>query len=213
MPIIPSRFFVIIIIVFRPCVYFIIILPFGRARGGKTIWRVISERPHGTGRWPFSLLSHGLSRNRADVLVPKEMRAATAAVCLWYRCANLVCVCVCVSLARAVSFPVLFFVQSIGARKTFNARWQSASALTGLFRALTGEEGGGCPSFLFHSYRQGRRCYSRAQWVVAAPRAHVAAVRNRVLNSGSARGAAGIAGTLLDPRSLSYCLEGELTEK
>lgn len=140
MPIIPSRFFVIIIVVFRPCVYFIIILPFGRARGGKTIWRVISERPHGTGRWPFSLLSHGLSRNRADVLVPKEMRAATAAVCLWYRCASLVCVCV--SLARAVSFPVLFFVQSIGARKTFNARWQSASALTGLFRALTGEEGG-----------------------------------------------------------------------
>lgn len=127
--------------------------------------------------------------------------------------ARALCVCVCVSLARAVSFPVLFFVQSIGARKTFNARWQSASALTGLFRALTGEEGGGCPSFLFHSYRQGRRCYSRAQWVVAAPRARVAAVRNRVLNSGSARGAAGIAGTLLDPRSLSYFLEGELTEK
>lgn len=89
---------------FRPRVSFIIILPRGRARGGKTIWRVISERPHGTGRWPFSLLSHGLSRNRADVLVPKEMRAATATVCLRYRCASLVCVCL--SLGR---FPALYF--------------------------------------------------------------------------------------------------------
>lgn len=138
----PHAFLLLLLLLFfaRVCILLLSSLLAARAAGKRFGASLASAHtgPAG-GRFLFfltaSLETAPMSSFRRKCAPPQQL----------YVCgigARALCVCVCVSLARAVSFPVLFFVQSIGARKTFNARWQSASALTGLFRALTGEEGG-----------------------------------------------------------------------
>lgn len=85
---------------------------FWRVRGGKAIWRVISERPHGSGRPAGARFLFFLTAS-LDVLVPKEMRPPRQPLS---RLSVRTCErSLCVSLTRADILP---FVQSIVARKT-----------------------------------------------------------------------------------------------
>lgn len=97
----PCRAFPLLFVSFFCIFLFSCVLSWlGRVHGGKTIWCVISGRPHGSGtsRCPFSLLSHGLS------MCPRSEGNARRRCLPAHTCASVVCL-VCVFSPGPISFP------------------------------------------------------------------------------------------------------------